>query len=125
MMTAAVAIILLHTFVPHHHHDVHEGQWADATVMTCRDADCHHEGQEGVPEESCKLQQILAQLTLSSKSERILAIVPQAHLDLAPWMSQESETLVAEAAIRWPEAYTPATAEGVARSHSMRGPPRV
>lgn len=117
MVATAVAIILLHTFVPHHHHDIEE-------EMACcghHHATClehhHDQGSDHHPYHTCKLQQILAQLALSDRDDRILILTtqPVCQLDLcAPERSLDISYFVPSVAL--PAAIALAASP-------LRGPP--
>ena len=70
----ACAIILLHAFVPHHHHDCKgEAGLVFETEVACH---CHHDGcPEGDcghshhPFDMCKLAEMLSHLVISTKDD--------------------------------------------------------
>ena len=76
LVSLACAIILLHAFVPHHHHDC-EGQ--QGLIYECEVAchcDCsHHDFPHGQnhhshhPYSTCKLAEMLSHLVLSTKDD--------------------------------------------------------
>lgn len=90
MMCLAVAVILLHAFVPHHHHDcgcdlglVYETEVACHCDDVCGDDHDCHEHHSHHPFDFCKLQDLLSHLVLSNKSEETyLALNQMAEVDL-------------------------------------------
>ena len=83
MITLACCIIMLHSFVPHHHHDcscepgfVFENELA----CHCNDEGCcddpahHHHSQH--PFDVCKLQELLSQLVLNTKEDKSFFFQP-------------------------------------------------
>lgn len=72
-MVLACAIILLHAVVPHHHHDCdHEMGLVLENELSCQcDHQCdHHEDHHSHhPFDTCKLQDLLSHLVLSTKED--------------------------------------------------------
>ena len=122
-MVAALAVILLHTFVPHHHHDTHECEQVLGAATACHDVDCPGHDAGDAPVDQCKLQQLLAQLTLSSRDERLLALTLEGHLDLAPWMEPVAQPLLPEEGVAWQERTVAPAESGVPLGLALRGPP--
>lgn len=141
MMCIACAIILLHTFVPHHHHDVEGGEgFVLESELVCNDQgvcchgqDCHH-NQENHDQEShhpfdiCKLQQLLSQLVLNERDDKffVQSSLQPLHLDLAPWNAivQKVDILASPSEpIRW-EVYDEALPSVLAPIvYGLRAPP--
>lgn len=96
-MYVACAIILLHTFVPHHHHDTGMAEgFVFESELTCHDEhhDCHCCGDKEHshhPFDICKLQDLLSQLTLSGKEDKIFVAhqLAPTYLEIAPWMNRQ------------------------------------
>ncbi|MBO4752805.1 MAG: hypothetical protein J5526_08730 [Bacteroidales bacterium] len=70
LMAAAWCIIMLHSVVPHHHHDCCDGGLVFENELDCQcehhNHDCdHHDG-------SCKLQDLLSQLVISTKDDKFV-----------------------------------------------------
>jgi len=132
MIAAAVAIILLHTVVPHHHHDCHADGMVLESEILCQESHsdcCHHEHEGGReshhPFDQCKLQQILAQLTLSDRDDKIYAteLLQHTQLDLAPWHAPLMLTSTTEctATVLLPDTALPDAP--LPSGISLRGPP--
>lgn len=78
MTTLAVAIIMLHAFVPHHHHDFEEGAGiVFENELSCH-CDCdhhdhqtcdHHHGGSHHPFDICLLQEMLSHLVLTTADD--------------------------------------------------------
>ena len=118
-MVAAVAIILLHTFVPHHHHTTH----GEASALTCCDRDCHDHESDGEPIEGCRLQQLLAMLTLSTQEHKFVATDMLVYLDLAPWMAATPQIILSYTLIERHAASVPLPDEPLSAGLGLRGPP--
>lgn len=134
MMIAAMAIILLHTVVPHHHHDCHAEGMVLESELLCQeshDGCCHHkhdgEGESHHPFDQCKLQQLLAQLTLSDREDKIYAadLLHHIEMDLAPWHTPLAEIHIVECltSVVIPDTALPDAP--MLSGISLRGPPTV
>lgn len=69
MIVLACSIILLHAFVPHHHHDsgelhglVYENE------LTCH---CNHDNDKEHEDGNCRLQDLLSQLVIGVRDDRV------------------------------------------------------
>ena len=76
---AACAIIMLHSVLPHHHHD--SGSLTGFVYENEIGCHCHHE--HGTPphhhDGCCKLQYLLSQLVISTKDDKVLCPTDQAN----------------------------------------------
>lgn len=81
MVSLSCLIILVHAFVPHHHHDCEEEMgFVFENEMACHcDADCdHHHDHDGAshhPFDICKLQELLSHLVLTTKEDESTWVV--------------------------------------------------
>lgn len=110
MISLSCLIILVHAFVPHHHHDS-DGElgivFEDEVACHC-DASCDlhhdHDGASHHPFDICKLQELLSHLVLTTKEDEstwvvaadielpMLLNIEVPVIDLGPTQTQTTQT---------------------------------
>lgn len=114
MLFLAYSIILLHAVVPHHHHDCGGGEgfvFEDEISCTCDNQVngdcCHHHDADGCcpygghshhPFDTCKLQDLLSQLVISTRDDKVLLT----HAPAFPATTASHALLVADCSIPHP-----------------------
>lgn len=124
MIMAACFIIVLHSVVPHHHHDCWDGGLVFENELECHcdhhDHDCdHHDG-------CCKLQDLLSQLVISTKDDKWLVINDQWSVISGQWFDITEGTDVPDLPVVGSFSLQPPTlnyAAGYASTATLRGPP--
>lgn len=138
MVSLACVIIMLHAAVPHHHHDccgavgfVFENEVCCHCDEACHDKGCEHhrEHHSHHPFDSCLLQEMLSQLTLSNADDRCyFTVLIQAEaqdfvfLFLTPGMGEE-EVLLCGLPWAWPGEAVPVLGASYRGAVSLRAPP--
>ena len=139
MSLLACSIILMHAFVPHHHHDCEGGMgivFEDEINCHC---DCdhhdhhscaHHHGGSHHPFEVCLLQEMLSHLVLSTNDdEQYLAALIQAEAQAFFTLAEPVVSLGLEAPIvlvqdfRRASDSVPRLTAPVLGAYALRGPP--
>lgn len=135
----ACAVIMLHTFVPHHHHDFEAGGGVifDTDFGCQYDGDCRHHGCDRPhnshhPFDICLIQEMLSHLVIStsddqvSLGELITAEVNNfllLHLTAEPFVF--AGCLFEALSFWWPPKVGPVPAAPMLGVESLRAPPEV
>lgn len=130
-ITVACSIILLHAFVPHHHHDCcgESGLVFENELVChcdCNHEDCHHhDGESRHPYNTCRLQDLLSHLVLTHKDDESALLPTQSGQVVTLWGSLQPalpEIMMTGCALL-PDRKAVRLHEGIAEPHPSRGPP--
>jgi len=139
LITLACSVIMLHAFVPHHHHDFEAGGGlVFETELGCHcDCDCHHHDcdhhhHSHHPFDICLLQEMLSHLVLSTNDDQYSLselIAAEAHnfllLDLPDVQIESAELFLTDHPFWWPPKEVPLSAAPQLGATSLRAPPAL
>lgn len=131
MLWTACAVIMMHAFLPHHHDEC-------CDVVECFFCSEHHHEHDAQPHEkdtaddSCKLQDMLSHLVLSSRNDEALespSVIAYLHQDFtigAGWPAESCLALVLPSQPwDWPPDVATSTVVRIRESKPLRAPPSL